>query len=89
MKNLTKEEATFLIHAFNGVGASLGTVVGNIHTAIPHTDSRGCNPIKLAQKIERWTDKERAELLDRIDQFWDEGAIADVGDRLKEVGLIH
>jgi hypothetical protein len=34
------------------------------------------------------TDKERAELLDRIDQFWDEGAIADVGDRLREVGLI-
>jgi hypothetical protein len=88
MKDLTVNEATFLIDAFNGVQASAATVVQNILGAIPYTDSHGCNPRELAKKIERWSDKDRGELLDRIDQFWDEGVVADVGDRLKEVGLI-
>jgi hypothetical protein len=89
MKDLTVNEATFLIDAFNGVQASAATVVQNILGAIPWTDTHGCNPWTLARKVDAWSLAERAELLDRIDQFWDEGAIADVGDRLKEVGLIH
>jgi hypothetical protein len=85
---LTTEEATFLVDAFNGVKASPGTIPGNIHGAIPYTSSHGCDPVKLAQKVERWSQLQRTELLRKIEAFWANGTVSDIEARLREVGLI-